>query len=598
VSTGGEHPAGADASAKQAGQAGDHDAQINNSPDDRLRLDVTGGRDVYAALRDLTVHHYAAAGESAADKPVVVGDVPQEPAAFQPRADLMAALEQKSAGRVSVVFAVTGIRGVGKTQVAAAYARRRMTEGWRLVAWVDASDEVSVLSGLAQVATAVGVPAASKDARVLAARVRHWLEVDGERRLVVFDNAIDLDVVRPFVPAGGAAQVVITSSRRSAAGLGIPVPVDMFSESEALAFLAERTGLDDIEGARALAGELGWLPLALAQAAALIAREHLSYRTYLGRLRALPVAGYLGRAEGDAYPRRLAEAITLSLLAVEGGVSSGMYRRLMGLLSVLGRDPGGVRELAGQLSTVAAHIIGHPGALSRGKLEDLLRLRGRSVYLLNELGDSTGLAILAAEPLVTDCEELLGSDHPDTLTARNTLGSAYRAAGRAGEAIEFLGRTAADRERVLGSDHPDTLTSRNALAGAYRLAGKPGDAFELHTSVLTDMERMLGTSHPATLTSANNLALSQLTLGRTAQAATLLERTLIGCERTLGSHHPDTLRSQHNLALAYLDDGGTTLAVNLLEQTLADRERVLGRGHPLTAEVRKPDCTDWQAEKT
>ena len=152
---------------------------------------------------------------------------------------------------------------------------------------------------------------------MLADRVRHWLEADGERRLLVFDNAGDLDVLRPFVPAGGAAQVVVTSSRRSAGSLGVPVPVDVFSEGEALAFLAERTGLDDAAGARELAGELGFLPLGLAQAAALIAREHLSYGTYLGRLRSLPVAGYLRRAEGDAYPYRLAEAITLSLRAVE-----------------------------------------------------------------------------------------------------------------------------------------------------------------------------------------------------------------------------------------------------------------------------------------
>ena len=89
--------------------------------------------------------------------------------------------------------------------------------------------------------------------------------------------------------------------------------MDVFGEEEALAFLAERTGLDDPAGARELAGELGFLPLGLAQAAALIKREQLSYGTYLGRLRALPVARYLEKVEGDAYPHRLAEAIVLSL---------------------------------------------------------------------------------------------------------------------------------------------------------------------------------------------------------------------------------------------------------------------------------------------
>ena len=107
--------------------------------------------------------------------------------------------------------------------------------------------------------------------------------------------------------------MIITSNQQSVAALGSGVPVDVFSEPEAVTFLAARTGQADAAGAQALARELGYLPLALAQAAAVIASQHLSYGTYLDRLRRVPVADLLVAEEAGDYPQGVAAAVLLSL---------------------------------------------------------------------------------------------------------------------------------------------------------------------------------------------------------------------------------------------------------------------------------------------
>ena len=582
----------------------------------------------------------------------MVGDIPQVPPGFQPRAGLLAELDR---ARGPVIRAVTGIQGAGKTQLAAAYARAKLGAGWRLVAWVNAADPGALGAGLAAVAEALGLAdgRTGRGGGDAGRAVRDWLERDGRRCLVVFDNALDPDGIRPLLPACGSARVLITGSRRPVAGLGAGVHVDVFSPDEALAFLAELTGLADTAGARALARELGYLPLALAQAAGAIAAQDLAYWTYLGRLRAMPAGARLTREEGQPYPHGVAEAIMLSLDSVRAGDRAGVGTGIMEITSVL--SAGGVRR-------ELLHDAGRAGVLTPGRdradvpadLVDtaLARLAERSLLTFSLDGETVIAhhlvmrvvrdALAHTERLTVVCRNaacvlrnrarslVRSPDRPAVRDIAGQVAALQDTAGPAGEADGELARmmlrlrswalyylavlgdsapqalstgeaVAVDSARMLGPDHPDTLASWNNLAIACQEVGRTAEAIRLHERALAGRVRALGPEHPDTLASRNNLAIACQQVGRTAEAIRLHERALAGRVRILGPEHPDTLASRNNLALACQQMGWAAEAITSFKRALAGRERVLGPDHPDTLASRNglaAACQEvgWAAE--
>ena len=289
---------------------------MNWTVDGGVQQDVDTVRDVAAASPDLTVNHEHLANgtRSEAEEPlsskavshqVVVGDIPQEPPGFGSRTGLLAGLDRTEA-RVLVIYPTTGLPGLGTTQIAAAYARAKLADDWRLVAWVHAADADSLQAGLAAVAEAMGLTDGGSGRGIADASraVRHLLETDGDRCLLVFDDAPDPEALRPFVPADGMAQVLITSTQRPSANLATAVPLDVCSADEALSFLTRRTGLNDEAGAAAVAAVLGYLPLPLALAAPVIKRAAPRVREIPGPAANDPDRGIPGRRRRPAVPAR------------------------------------------------------------------------------------------------------------------------------------------------------------------------------------------------------------------------------------------------------------------------------------------------------
>ena len=227
---------------------------------------------------------------------------------------------------------------------------------------------------------------------------------------------------------------------------------------------------------------------------------------------------------------------------------------------------------------VIEDILGadHPDTLT---VRNNLALAYESVGRLAE-------AIDAWEELLPDCQRVLGADHPDTLTVRNNLAIAYKSVGRFGEAIELFEQVLGEREGLLGPDHPDTLAVRNNLASAYKSVGRFGEAIDAWEELLPDCQRVLGADHPVTLTVRDNLASAYRSVRRFGEAIELFERVLADRVRVLGPDQPDTLTTRNNLASAYKSVGRFGEAIDAWEELLPDCQRVLGADHPVTLTVR------------
>lgn len=206
---------------------------------------------------------------------------------------------------------------------------------------------------------------------------------DGERFLVVADNASSVEQVRPLLPPGHHALLV--TSRRSLPGLGRMRTVNLLQPEEAVALLGaalrkndpdDRRIEEDPQAAQQVAVACGCLPLALQITAALLASdpdqplaERAERLASAGRLEGINDGERSLRATFDQSLEHLPpqQAELFRLLSLNAGPDISTAAAV-----VLTAQPEATTEhLLGQLA--AAHLIERGTVRGRWQMHDLLR---------------------------------------------------------------------------------------------------------------------------------------------------------------------------------------------------------------------------------
>ncbi|MGO8100697.1 tetratricopeptide repeat protein [Rhizobium leguminosarum] len=190
-------------------------------------------------------------------------------------------------GRVAIL-ALHGMRGVGKSTVAAAYAERHRKE-YRAIWWIRAQSASTLRTDLVALGRRLGWAALDEREEPALAKTIRQLSDDGKGILLIFDNAFDAAGLKPFLPRAGKSRMLVTSTSHNWRGIGQPIPISVWPKNVGADYVMARTGRDsELTPAEVLAEMLGGLPLAHEQAAAYCERLDVSFSEYAKRFEATP----------------------------------------------------------------------------------------------------------------------------------------------------------------------------------------------------------------------------------------------------------------------------------------------------------------------
>ncbi|KAK5095508.1 hypothetical protein LTS08_008151 [Lithohypha guttulata] len=531
-----------------------------------------------------------------------------------------------------------GLGGMGKTQLAIAYAREHQAS-YTSVLWLNATSELTLTASFRSMAETL--PSASSVAKLDDDEaLRHafrWLsDVRNTQWLLVYDNYDDPDqykITKYFPTTCNGTMIITTRLPALVQGQRMrQVRVSSMEDvEESLQILQNRSRRDNVrqdpDGHR-LAQRLAGLPLALATAGAYLGKTTLTFRQYLEAYeqhfnihprRPVNLEEYTDRTLHTTWD------LTYHRLECDDPLAAKVLKLLayfdhqeiwFDLLhaGIEDESPDWLREVAGDqidfestMGTLVDYCLveARPQTRSYGMhncvhdwtLAQLNQPRSEPLfwYVVQCVTGSVNeddweslaqlrYARLARHALRCASPQFTPLIHPDEISPDQLaqvvdLAEILRQQIQYSAAEQMYVRALAGKERALGPDHTSTLRTVNNLGNLYRDQGKLDRAEQMYVRALAGNERALGPDHISTLNTVHNLGNLYRDQDKLDKAEQMYVRALAGCETALGPNHTLTLDTVNNLGNLYRDQGRLDKTEQMYVRVLAGYETALGPDH-------------------
>ncbi|KAF3235112.1 hypothetical protein TWF192_001078 [Orbilia oligospora] len=505
------------------------------------------------------------------------------------------------------IFALVGIGGMGKTQIAIEYAYRHHGSYYTAVLWVSAANEetirasfINIMEHIIEEQARITWPESTPDYEMISRKLGiaglvnsrgeiivdseiiindiqkalfHWLQLSKNSKwLLIIDNADDLENfdIQKYIPNHGSGDIFVTSRRPEFSHVAEQANLEQLDKDSAINLLSSLAHITvprkDVEHELvAVVTKLGFMPLAISHAGYFMQQTKVSPGEYLLHYEEafMDAQARIPRFGWNYRRDKASTTWEMSFSRVEKENTEAAFLLLMcsylnyeeiseDLWDTERFNRAQFREMVGLLSSYSlVRVVGtgifsvHPVVHSwaRERQAQPERLAVLKDVLIL-LGNASGRDKMSRESSNWDSrEERMILAHLGYLD-QHFDPSAFESFFHQEETKTGVETTAENKNLVIAFYN---------IAAVYNNGGKYGKALQWYEQVLPRSEKAFGKDHISTVRISTDIAVMYHNQGDYDTALTYYRQAFFGYKKNFGKNHLNTLTAMANISRLYID---------------------------------------------